>query len=77
VGAVTYGLIEGGSRGWTSPVILGGFAAGLVLLAVFVVVEGRVSTPMLPLRLFRQRLFTASNTAMVVVGFALMGSSFF
>ncbi|CAM5281789.1 hypothetical protein SVIOM342S_01572 [Streptomyces violaceorubidus] len=32
---------------------------------------------MLPLRLLRQRLFTVSNTAMVVVGFALMGSSFF
>ncbi|WP_326820727.1 DHA2 family efflux MFS transporter permease subunit [Streptosporangium sp. NBC_01756] len=77
VGVVTYGLIEGGSRGWTSPVILGSFAAGLVLLAAFVVVEGRVSTPMLPLRLFRQRLFTVSNTAMVVVGSALMGSSFF
>ncbi|MEU9888820.1 MFS transporter [Sphaerisporangium sp. NPDC051011] len=77
VGAVTYGLIEGGSRGWTSPVILGSFAAGLVLLAAFVVVEGRVSTPMPPLWLFRQRLFTVSNTAMVVVGFALMGSSFF
>ncbi|MET7459852.1 MFS transporter [Nonomuraea sp. NPDC005501] len=77
VGALTYGLIEGGSRGWTSPVILGSFAAGLALLAAFVVVEGRVSTPMLPLRLFRQRLFTVSNTAMVVVGFALMGSSFF
>ncbi|MGA5759710.1 MFS transporter [Nonomuraea bangladeshensis] len=77
VGAVTYGLIEGGSRGWTSPVILGSFAAGLALLAAFVVVEGRVPTPMLPLRLFRERLFTASNTAMVVVGFALMGSSFF
>ncbi|MGK5555365.1 MFS transporter [Actinomadura kijaniata] len=77
VGALTYGLIEGGSRGWTSPVILGGFAAAVVLLAVFVVVEGRGATPMLPLRLFRQRLFTVSNTAMVVVGFALMGSSFF
>ncbi|MGI5200538.1 MFS transporter [Spirillospora sp. CA-108201] len=77
VGALTYGLIEGGSRGWTSPVILGGFAAAAVVLAVFVVVEGRVSAPMLPLRLFRQRLFTVSNTAMIVVGFALMGSSFF
>ncbi|MEV8633080.1 DHA2 family efflux MFS transporter permease subunit [Streptosporangium sp. NPDC051023] len=77
VGALTYGLIEGGSRGWTSPVILGGFAAAVVILAVFFVVEGRGSTPMLPLRLFRQRLFTVSNTAMVVVGFALMGSSFF
>ncbi|GII77947.1 MFS transporter [Sphaerisporangium rufum] len=77
VGAVTYGLIEGGSRGWTSPVIMGAFAAGLVLLAAFVVVEGRSSAPMLPLRLFRRRLFTVSNTAMVVVGFALMGSTFF
>jgi MFS family permease len=77
VGALTYGLIEGGSRGWTSPVILGSFAAATVLLAGFVAVEGRRVTPMLPLRLFRQRLFTAANTAMVVVGFALMGSSFF
>jgi DHA2 family methylenomycin A resistance protein-like MFS transporter len=77
VGALTYGLIEGGSRGWTSPVILGSFAAGVVILAVFVAVEGRSSAPMLPLRLFRQRLFTVSNTAMAVVGFALMGSVFF
>ncbi|NUW43389.1 MFS transporter [Nonomuraea rhodomycinica] len=77
VGALTYGLIEGGSRGWTSPVILGTFAAAVLVLAVFVVVERRRPAPMLPLRLFRQRLFTVSNTAMVVVGFALMGSSFF
>ncbi|GAA2143719.1 MFS transporter [Actinomadura napierensis] len=77
VGTLTYALIEGGSRGWTSPMILGGFAVAAVVLAAFVVVEGRVAAPMLPLRLFRQRLFTVSNTAMVVVGFALMGSSFF
>ncbi|CAM5633347.1 DHA2 family efflux MFS transporter permease subunit [Streptomyces violaceorubidus] len=77
VGVLTYGLIEGGARGWTSPVILGSFAAAAVLLAAFVAVEARRSAPMLPLRLLRQRLFTVSNTAMVVVGFALMGSSFF
>ncbi|WP_216651360.1 DHA2 family efflux MFS transporter permease subunit [Actinomadura litoris] len=77
VGVLTYGLIEGGSRGWTSPPILGSFAAGVVLLAAFVAVEARTATPMLPLRLFRQRLFTVANTAMVVVGFALMGSAFF
>lgn len=77
VGALTYGLIEGGARGWTAPVILGSFAAAAILLAAFVAVEARRSAPMLPLRLFRQRLFTVSNTAMVVVGFALMGSSFF
>ncbi|AJF64675.1 MFS transporter [Streptomyces vietnamensis] len=77
VGVLTYGLIEGGARGWTSPVILGSFAAAVVLLAAFVAVEARRSAPVLPLRLFRRRLFTVSNTAMVVVGFALMGSSFF
>ncbi|MFD5422073.1 DHA2 family efflux MFS transporter permease subunit [Streptomyces sp. NPDC127069] len=77
VGTMTYGLIEGGARGWTSPPILGSFTAAVILLAAFVAVEARRSAPMLPLRLFRQRLFTVSNTAMVVVGFALMGSSFF
>ncbi|MET9359066.1 MFS transporter [Streptomyces sp. NPDC006617] len=77
VGVLTYGLIEGGARGWTSPVILGSFATAVVLLAAFVAVEARRDAPMLPLRLLRQRLFTVSNTAMVVVGFALMGSSFF
>ncbi|AYN43520.1 DHA2 family efflux MFS transporter permease subunit [Streptomyces dangxiongensis] len=77
VGALTYGLIEGGAKGWTSPVILGSFAAAVVILGAFIAVEGRTATPMLPLRLFRNRLFTVSNTAMVMVGFALMGSVFF
>ncbi|MFG2600624.1 MFS transporter [Streptomyces sp. NPDC048462] len=77
VGALTYGLIEGGARGWTSPVILASFAATVILLAAFITVEARRAAPMLPLQLFKRRLFTVSNTAMVVVGFALMGSSFF
>ncbi|MFG2567038.1 MFS transporter [Streptomyces sp. NPDC048567] len=77
VGALAYGLIEGGTRGWSSPPILGSFTAAVLLLAAFVAVEARRRAPMLPLRLFRERLFTVSNTAMVVVGFALMGSTFF
>lgn len=77
VGVMTYGLIEGGARGWTSPEILACFAAAVILLAAFITVEARRIAPMLSLRLFKQRLFTVSNTAMVVVGFAIMGSSFF
>ncbi|MGW0422282.1 MFS transporter [Streptomyces sp. NPDC003015] len=77
VGTLAYALIEGGSRGWTSPVILGGFATAAALLAAFVAVERRHPAPMLPPGLFRRRLFTVSNSAMTVVGFALMGSSFF
>jgi DHA2 family methylenomycin A resistance protein-like MFS transporter len=77
VGALTYGLIEGGSKGWASGTILGSFAAALVIIAAFIAVEGRTPTPMMPLRLFRIPLFTVSNAAMVMVGFALMGSVFF
>jgi DHA2 family methylenomycin A resistance protein-like MFS transporter len=77
VGTLTYGLIEGGTKGWTSPVILGSFAAAAVITAAFVVVEARRRAPMMPPRLFRSRLFTVSNTAMLMVGFSLMGSVFF
>ncbi|GGZ39321.1 MFS transporter [Streptomyces inusitatus] len=77
VGALTYGLIEGGSQGWTSGTILASFAAAAVIFAAFITVERRISIPMMPLRLFRNPLFTMSNVAMVMVGFALMGSVFF
>ncbi|WP_020139883.1 DHA2 family efflux MFS transporter permease subunit [Streptomyces sp. 351MFTsu5.1] len=77
VGALTYGLIEGGSKGWTSGIILASLAVAVVLIVAFIVVEGRVATPMMALRLFRNPLFTVSNGAMVMVGFALMGSVFF
>ncbi|MBD0710399.1 MULTISPECIES: MFS transporter [unclassified Streptomyces] len=77
VGTLTYGLIEGGVRGWTSPVILGSFVLAVVFTAAFIAVEARSTAPMMPLRLFRGSLFTVSNTAMVMVGFSLMGSVFF
>jgi DHA2 family methylenomycin A resistance protein-like MFS transporter len=54
---------QGGARGWTSPPILGAFAAAAVLLAGFVAVEGRRAAPMLPLRLFRQRLVGPARRA--------------
>ncbi|MEV8512173.1 DHA2 family efflux MFS transporter permease subunit [Dactylosporangium sp. NPDC051484] len=77
VGALTYGLIEGGAKGWTSGIILGSFAAAVVITIAFLAVEGRTPTPMMPLRLFRNPLFTVANSAMVMVGFGLMGSVFF
>ncbi|MFI5522553.1 MFS transporter [Streptomyces platensis] len=77
VGTLTFGLIEAGELGWTSPLILSCFGATIVLLALFLTVEARVPTPMLPLRLFKLRLFSVSNVAMTIVGFGLMGSGFF
>jgi len=66
--AITYGLqpYGGHNMGWASPMVLTGMALGVVLLVVFVRIEGAVSDPMINLRLFRIRAFTAGN----IVNFA-------
>ncbi len=49
-------------------------ACGVVLLAVFVVVERRAAEPVMPLRLFTNRVFSASSAIGFVVGFAMFGA---
>jgi EmrB/QacA subfamily drug resistance transporter len=56
-----YALSEGPAAGWTSPIILSSLVLGLVLLIVFVIVELRISQPMVNLRLFNNRLFRTTN----------------
>lgn len=70
-------LISGSTAGWTSPVILGLFSGAAVGLSAFLLVEARVREPMVPLRLFRNRVFWVANVASVVLGFAMMGTLFF
>lgn len=78
VGSVTSILLVsvwGGSRyDWGSPVILGLASAGLVLLAGFIAQEMRAREPILPLRLFRNSVFTVTSVNGVVVGVAMFGS---
>ncbi len=70
-------LIQGGSQGWTSPLILGLFSGAAVLLAAFLLVEARVREPLLPLGLFRNRVFSVANVAGLLLGFAMLGTFFF
>jgi len=70
-------LIEGSSAGWTSPLILGLFIGSTVCLLAFLFVEARVPEPMVPLRLFANRVFSVANVASAVLGFAMMGALFF
>jgi MFS family permease len=58
--SVTFGIRPYGTHatGWTSPRVLGLLGGGLLLLAAFVVIEGRVENPMFRLSLFRIRAFT-------------------
>src|SRR5664279_3977805 len=75
--ALTFALIEGHDRGWTSPVILGSFAVAAVLGVVFVRLEMRAREPMVALSLFRERVFSGGLIALVMWGFGLFGIYFF
>ena len=73
---IVWGLVHGNAEGWTSTEIVGSLAAGAVLLAAFVVWELRTSQPMLPMRLFRSRAFSAANGASLFMYFGMFGSIF-
>jgi nitrate/nitrite transporter NarK len=71
-----WGLVNGNSDGWSSPQIVGTLAAGAVLLAAFVAWELRAREPMLPMRFFRDRAFSAANGASLFMYFGMFGSIF-
>jgi EmrB/QacA subfamily drug resistance transporter len=73
---LTYGLIEGPDRGWSSPIVLTALVAGVALLAGFLVAERRAPNPMLPLWVFASRQFSATNAVTFVVYGALGGALF-
>ncbi|WP_378145659.1 DHA2 family efflux MFS transporter permease subunit [Cnuibacter sp. UC19_7] len=73
---VVYGIVRGNEAGWTSLEVLGSMGLGAVLLITFVVWESRVSNPLLPLRLFRDRSFTVANVVGLVFSFGAFGSVF-
>jgi EmrB/QacA subfamily drug resistance transporter len=75
--ALTYGLIEAPSHGWTDGIILGSFATAVVLLVAFVFAELRVRHPMMDVRLFENSRFTAASISTALVFFALFGVLFF
>ena len=74
---IVLGLVEAGSDGWGSPVTLGAFAAGIALLAAFVLVETRAEEPILPLRLLANRTRMTANVARGLVYAGMYGTFFF
>jgi DHA2 family methylenomycin A resistance protein-like MFS transporter len=60
VGSVTAAVIEARPLGFSHPWILGGFALGALAGAAFVLVEMKSCAPMLPLALFRSRIFRSA-----------------
>ncbi len=75
--ALSYALIEGNAKGWSSAEILGLFAAAAVLLGGFVLLESRQRLPMLDLSLFKIPSFVGANVVAMLVSLGMFGVFFF
>jgi EmrB/QacA subfamily drug resistance transporter len=74
---LVWGLVRGNSAGWSSPGVVAALVAGVLLAAAFVAWELRARAPMLPMRLFRSRAFSAGNGAIFFLNASLTGAVFF
>jgi hypothetical protein len=73
--AVVYGFARAATKsagaGWTDPQTIGSIAAGIVLLAAFVIAERRVACPLLPLRVVLDRNRGGAYSAMLLASIGL------
>jgi EmrB/QacA subfamily drug resistance transporter len=74
--ALAWALIRAGGAGWGDTAAIGAFAAGIALLTGFVLRERLAAEPMLPLRLFRVRSFTAASATGFLMSGAIFGAAF-
>jgi EmrB/QacA subfamily drug resistance transporter len=69
-----YTAWAGPERGWRDPTGLTLLFGGLLLAVVFVLVELRASEPIIPMRLFRNSIFSLANAFGFLIGIAMFGS---
>jgi predicted MFS family arabinose efflux permease len=72
-----YAIINGNEQGWTSGQTLGLLGAAALLLAVFIAIEARISSPLMPLGLFRNRNVSTANVAGVLMAAGMFAYFFF
>jgi nitrate/nitrite transporter NarK len=73
---IVYGLVRANGLGWSSNVVLASLIGGALTLAAFAAWEQRTATPMLPMRFFRSRAFSATNAVSLAMYFGMFGSVF-
>ncbi len=74
--AIVDAIIEAPARGWTAGMTVGEIAAGLGALVLFAWWELRTEHPLIDLRVFASRAFSAAAASVTVIFFALFGSLF-
>jgi EmrB/QacA subfamily drug resistance transporter len=72
-----YAIVNGNEEGWTSTQTLGLLSGAVALLAVFLAIEARISFPLVPLGLFRNRNFSAANLVGVLMAAGMFAYFFF
>ena len=76
LGGIVNGFISSVSLGWAHPLVFGSLIAGFVCLIAFFFVEARVTSPMVPVALFRSRSFSGANLLSLFL-YAALGIFFF
>jgi EmrB/QacA subfamily drug resistance transporter len=71
-----YAIVNGNDAGWTSVQTLGLLGAAVVLMATFLIIELRVSAPLMPLGLFRIRNISTANVVGVLMAAGLFAYFF-
>ncbi|MFL5885073.1 MAG: MFS transporter, partial [Thermoleophilaceae bacterium] len=74
--SLTWGLVRASAAGWTSIEVVGTLVAGGALLGAFLSWERRARSPMLPLELFRSRVFAGANAVNFFMAAGLFGVLF-
>lgn len=76
--ALVYGIVLTNTAGWGNATTIAAIAAGLGLLGLFLLIEGRFAkAPLMPLRLFRSRQLSAANLVIGLVGASTFAMWFF
>ncbi len=73
---LVWALVRGNGSGWSSLEVIAALAAGALLLAAFVAWELRAPAPMLPMRFFRRRAFSAANAVNLCLYASQFGTLF-
>jgi EmrB/QacA subfamily drug resistance transporter len=76
LGGIVFGFVESANLGWSHPLVFGSLLAGFAALVVFVFVEKRLPSPMVPVSLFKSRSFTGANLVTLLL-YAAIGIFFF
>jgi EmrB/QacA subfamily drug resistance transporter len=71
---VLFTSLGGNTYAWSSPAIIAMAVVGVALLVLFPLIERRAAEPILPLELFRNRVFVVTSAIGFIVGLALFGA---